>query len=461
MHKYLKLSLGVALGLGVTGCGDFITEASSNPNSATEATMEQLFVASQARQFVIQEGQLARFSAIFTQQLIGSNNQQRNWGTSYLFTENDLSTYLQQFYVGGGLLDLRKIQAMAQEVGDQKFEGVAKIMEAFSMGMAASIFGDIPYREAVSDIPTPKLDPQEQVYQDVLALLDEGIALLDGAGAGPGNHDLVYKGDMTRWKKAANTMKARFHLHLAERYGEPAYQAALAAAQQGIDERPTSVEEAVHGQGPGDFRTFHGNTISDGNLWAQFLGARQDIIAGHALVSILSNRPGDPRLAGYFDEVPDGGYRGADQNLNIIGGGTAASVVDTETRRKYDFRQPVLTWAENELILAEAKFQTGDAPGALTHVNNVRQAVGLADLPGPITLEEIMTEKYIVQFQNIDVWSDYRRTCYPQITPHGSHAEVPGRLFYGAAERRNNPNIPLPSDQPTRNWNDPNPCPRP
>jgi hypothetical protein len=145
----------------------------------------------------------------------------------------------------------------------------------------------------------------------------------------------------------------------------------------------------------------------------------------------------------------------------VVGGGTVASVVSTATRRQYSFRQPLITWTENQLILAEAKFQTGDAGGALGHVNAVRGAVGLADLPGPVTLEQIMTEKYIAQFQNIDTWSDYRRTCLPAITPYGTEPEVPGRLPYGATERRNNPNIPLPSAQPARNWTQPDACPRP
>jgi len=103
-------------------------------------------------------------------------------------------------------------------------------------------------------------------------------------------------------------------------------------------------------------------------------------------------------------------------------------------------------------------------------VNAVRTAVGLGAL-GTVTLEDVMLEKYIAQFQNIDVWNDYKRTCYPkEITPYSSATEVPGRLPYASAERNANPNIPLPTAYPVgtsaasittskvRNWNDPNPC---
>jgi hypothetical protein len=78
-----------------------------------------------------------------------------------------------------------------------------------------------------------------------------------------------------------------------------------------------------------------------------------------------------------------------------------------------------------------------------------------------------MLEKYIAQFQNIDVWNDYKRTCIPTLARYQTATEIPGRLPYGSAERTANPNLPLPSAYPAgttgtaplRNWNDPNPCP--
>ena len=82
---------------------------------------------------------------------------------------------------------------------------------------------------------------------------------------------------------------------------------------------------------------------------------------------------------------------------------------------------------------------------------------------------DVMLEKYIAMYQNPDVWSDYKRTCLPVLTPFGTATEVPGRLPYSSTERTANPNIPLPSAFPAgttavsqlRNWNDPNACPRP
>jgi len=142
-----------------------------------------------------------------------------------------------------------------------------------------------------------------------------------------------------------------------------------------------------------------------------------------------------------------------------------ASVVNTLVRRAFTFRQPLVTWAENQLILAEARFRTGDSTGGAANVNAVRAAVGLPALAAP-TFVDVMTEKYIAMYQNIDAWSDYKRTRIPTLVPNGTNPEVIGRMPYGSAERTANANVPLPSAYPTgttgsspvRNWNDPNRC---
>ncbi len=466
MRKIIALALGGAFALSAAGCGDFLKGPgiTENPNSPTVASLAQLFIAMQANQEMLMESQLARNTSIYTQQLIGSNNQQLAYATQYLMTEQDINNQWNGFYTGGGLIDLRKIEAQAHDLGDAQWEGIAKIWEAFSMGTAASIWGDIPYREAGGDVATPHLDPQQQVYGDVQKGLDDAITLLKGTGPGPAGYDLIFSGNVARWTAVAYTLKARFYLHLVERQGTSAYQSALAAAQNGIGEAPTSANNAMDGQGPGDFKAYHGSTINDGNLWGQFLTARADIVAGNALVSLLVSRS-DPRLARYFDPAvvgPPAVYRGADQNNKPVGGATA-STVNKAIHMAYTYRQPYVTWTENQLILAEAKFMTGDAAGALVNLNNVRTSVGMAALAGPITLQDIMLEKYIAQYQNIDVWADYKRTCIPSLTPGGVPAanEIPARMPYGANERVSNPNFPLPSNAPTHNWDDPNACPKP
>lgn len=479
MNRYAKTGVALSLALLGAACDDFLQGPglTENPNQATEGTALQQLIAVQANMFTRLEGQMARSAGIYTQQIIGSNNQQLQWATQYLQSESDIPAHMSAFYTGAGLVGMRSIQAAGVASSDKFLEGIAKVWEGYAFGTAASVWGDLPYSEALNpEILTPKLDAQETIYQQVQARLDEGIAALQAAPT-TGNcepADLIYcattgtrAAQVSRWIRAANTLKARFHLHLAERNGNSAYQAALAAATNGINEAPTSATQAMHGQAPGDFRSFHGNTLDqDGNIWAEFLNSRQDLVAGHTLVQLLKDR-NDPRLAAYFSPNLTGGFIGHNQNNQPVGTGSAA-VINTTVRRAFNFRQPLVTWAENELILAETKFRLTGAAAALPHVNAVRTAVGLPTL-GSVTLNDVLAEKYIAMYQNIEVWNDYKRTCYPALTPFGTAAEVPGRLPYSSTERTANPNIPLPAaypagttgPSPLRNWNDKDACPRP
>jgi hypothetical protein len=475
MKAYRKAGAVLALALLAAGCSDFLTGfgLTENPNSPTGGTPTQQLIAMQAGMSTRLEGQLARCAGVFTQQLIGSNNQQLAYCTQYGITESDISGAMSGFYTGGGLVALRNIQAS----GDPLLVGIAKIWEGLAFGTATSVWGDLPYSEALNlAILTPRLDSQQSLYAAVQARLDEGIAALQSAPSGGSCEpaDLIYCSaaatpratQIARWIRAAYTLKARFYLHLVERNGVSAYTAALAAAQQGINEAPATAADAMHGRAPGDFRMFHGSIQDfDANIWAEFLSQRQDIVAGNSLVQIMKARFDTLRLAAYFDKNAAGAFIGSDRNNNSVPAGAAPSVINTTVRRAFTYRQPIVTWAENQLILAEATFKSVDSASAAPFVNTVRTAVGLPTL-GAVTFSDVMIEKHIAMFQNIDVWSDYKRTCIPAVTPFGSATEVIGRIPYGSGERTANPNLPLPSAYPAgttgssavRNWNDPNPC---
>ncbi len=479
MNKSVLTVGVVSVALGIAACNSFLVGdgLDKTPNSALQATVQQQLIAVQANAATLFEGQLARSAGIYTQQLIGSNNQQLQWATQYQQSESDIPAFMGRFYTGAGLLGLRNIQAYGA-ANDKFLEGIAKIWEGFFFGTAASIWGDLPYSEALTAISTPKLDPQQSIYTEVQTRLDEGIAALQAAPSTGACeiYDLIYctgtptptrAQEIARWIAAAHTLKARFYLHLVERQGNAAYTLALAQAQQGISDVPANATQAMHGQAVGDFKLFHGGTLDqDANIWYEFLNQRQDIVAGDALIQILKAR-NDPRLAAYFNANASGQFTGHNQN-NAVVGVAPASTINTPVRRAPTFRQPLVTWAENQMILAEANFvlNGGDAAAA-PFVNAVRASVGLPAFAGALTFQDVMIEKYIVMYQNVDVWSDYKRTCFPTLAKFGSATEIPGRLPYSSTERSANQNIPLPSAYPAgttgpaalRNWNDPAACP--
>ena len=450
---------GAALVAALAGCENFLTDedAINDPNNPTSATRDQLFVAAQAALWGVEESGVAQVACMWMQQCSGVGGRfVETRGTNYTVLSTDFNTDFIQIYTGGGLLDLRKIQESAEEDDDKIYAGIAKVMEAMIVGFAASVWGDIPYSEAAADAATPAFDPQLQVYAALQTLLTEAIADLGGSGTGPGSFDLAYGGDKTKWIQLANTLKARYFLHTAEgptrgAFNAAAYQSAITAANAGISTAAN------------DYKAIHGSETQERNIWHQFSTTTfgPDLVAGARLVNLMRAR-NDPRLSEYFARNGAGGYGGND--VNSVTPANEISPFEGAPRFAADFDQPLVTYDENQLILAEAKFQTGGGGAAAApHVNNVRARYGLAPLgAGEITLARIMEEKYIALFQNVEVWNDYKRTCQPVLDPAGANVAIPGRVLYGSAELNANPNTPSVAEQNSRNGgrntNDPTAC---
>lgn len=450
MRRTLRAGLlALGLGLGVSACNDFLTgpDVSDNPNNPTVATNRSLLVAAQANLTVQQESHLARTTCMWMQQCAGIGQQYLSLGT-YSVGEDEYYEVWVGTYGQGGVLDLRRIQTSTRQRGDSVFAGIAIVLEAWLVGTAADVWGDVPYSQAAdSAFPNPALDPQQQVYATIQAKLDTAITFLAATGPtnfGPTEADLVYGGDPAKWTELAHTLKARFHLHTAEVLGDAAYQAALTEAQLGIS-TPDN-----------DYLAYHSGATTEANLWGQFVNLWADYLAAGAFLVNLLQSTGDPRLSDYFAENASGVFQGAEPSSQAPEASDISPL--SETRLSSDFRQPLVTWGENQLIVAEAAYRTGNSALALERLNAVRTDAGLpaVNLSGDALLQGILTEKYIRLFQNIEAWNDYRRTCFPNLTPAPGAVALPTRLPYPRSEANVNPNIP--ASQPLRNWNDPNPC---
>jgi hypothetical protein len=366
----------------------------------------------------------------------------------YGITHGSLDFTMSGVYVGGGLVGIRAVEASADVAGDKLYKGVAEVHEAMIMTLTADSWGDVPYREAITSTTTAAFDPQMQIYDDLLALLDKAIADLNGGGDGPGAVDLVYGGDKTKWIEAAHTLKARVYLHRVEKLGNGEYAKALAEARLGIS-KPAN-----------DWLTQHSAANAERNVWNQFQttsGFGQDLVAGSRLVNIMKAQS-DPRLPDYFAQSPNGGYIGFDVTVGTTDVKTVSPLRGT---RETDptFRQPIITYDENQLIIAEALFQSGDVSGAATALNTVRARYSKPAITTP-TLNDIMTEKYITLFQNPEVWNDYKRTCLPALQPAVGKAVIPGRFLYGQTQVQTDPQPATENDNITtrRNANDPGAC---
>lgn len=440
MSNHIKKLLASALVAGAVivvggACNNFLTggETSTDPNRQLTATNDQFFVATQETLWAYWGSDPARLTGILAQQFHGVANQYGALEQRYSHDPSTTNGTHAALYTGGGLVDIKKLQAGTRLVGDSLYLGIAQIEEGALMGTGADLFGDLVYKQALQGTPNPPLDDQLFVYDSVQKVLSAGIANVNlnvPTSAGPGDADLVYGGDPALWTAMAHTLKARFYMHTGE-VDQTAYAKALAEAQQGIS------------SDAGNYVGAFTSTPSETNFYFQFhgpAGRGGDLAIGITLDTILVRR-NDPRDAEYF--APSGNPRWL-----------------SSTRAAANFQQPFVTYDENTLIWAEAAYRTGDQVTALQKLNEERANHGLAPeaVAGQALLNEILTEKYIVDFQlGEEAWNDYKRTCTPNLVPTAPGVPIPGRLYYDATEQNTNTSIPAPGTgvNGLRNKNDP------
>jgi starch-binding outer membrane protein, SusD/RagB family len=432
-----------AAGLASTACVNLEGEnLTTSPNLPTAATLDQSFVAVQGIGFANLTSELSMFSNLVVQQLTGNGRQ---WVAYDQYNQPEDFWAIGNFYIQGGLIDIRAGQRAARAANRRPYLGILQVWEAYTMGVAADVYGDIGYSEALGSAPA-KLDPQQNVYAALQAVLDSAITNLGGTGLGPGEFDLTYGGNTTQWIALARSLKARLYMHTAERI-PGSYALALAQAKLGI---ASSAD---------DFVTYQSTTVGEQNRWYEFkVGRSDDVAAGRVLVEAMRSR-GDPRLTAWFAPNAAGQIRGQYPYITPRGGEESDPSWLTDDIAGQDAPIPLLTWAETRLIEAEAAYRTGDEAAARAALNVERAAVPLPAIANTVTgtalLTAIMEEKYVVTFRTMEGWNDYKRTCYPNITPTAGKNNVVARLPYGSTERSTNPNVPDLGAQPQRNWNDP------
>jgi hypothetical protein len=438
--------------LTLAGCRQFLDSKNltHNPNDPSVAPTGALFVAAQIDFYSQEEGQLGRTIAVWVEQFSGQLSPFNALGSGYQYGADDYYNNWSRTYDGGGLIDLRTIEQRSLAVGDSIFAGQAIVLEAMEVGEAADIWGDIPYSQASqpSTYAHPKVDPQQTVYDSLRHSLATAIQfladtapahLVTNAGAG-GAFDFTYgalpslDAESAAWIALAHTLRARIFLHMAAKLGPTMYDSALNDAGQGI----------LDPSGAGDYVTVHNATATTANVWSDFSSIYPGyIVAGNTMINLM-NASSDPRLPLYWSTTPSNAYVGAPFDSIV---GYAVSTL-SGTRTAQTFSQPVVTYAENTLILAEASCQLGNKPNALAYLQQEQAAAG-ATPTTTLSLAAIMNEKYIAMFQTVEAWNDYKRTGFPVLG-----GSPPRRLTYPQTEREANPSIPADG---ARNWNDTGP----
>ena len=457
IKKIFSLMTCVILMMALVGCGDFLPgpDPDNDPNRPTDVPAESCLVGVQVNSYGVLNAHINRTVAMWMQQMAGVAQHYSGYDI-YNQTPTQFSAAWFDIYGGGGLIDARDIQKRAAAENKPVLEGIAKMWEALLMSYAADVWGDIPYSEAASeDIPYPHYDKQSAAHNAILDLINEAIADINTGQDDPISiYDFTFGADAAKWAAAGHTLKARILLNWAE-VDPGKYAAAMAEAQQGI------------ASDADNWATRHSEVTSEENPWWQFESARFGYVrAGNFMVELLRSQ-NDPRLAVYFEPDANGEYHGSKPG-EFYGDANALNLATFGAKA---WNTDMVSWFENEFIMAECEHAAGNASAAITRLNDVIQPgleakFGLATnalprydtaLTGDAALSAIMTEKYKAMFLNMQVWSDWRRTGYPVFTETGGGKPIPRRLLYSQDELNVNPNTPVYADPYyQRVENDPN-----
>ncbi|MEO6850942.1 MAG: SusD/RagB family nutrient-binding outer membrane lipoprotein [Mucilaginibacter sp.] len=129
-----------------------------------------------------------------------------------------ISANWSEFYISA-VTNLNVIISEGTAQGNLKYVGIAEVLKAYGFSQMVDSYADVPFTGAAKLLTgerNPKFDKGSDIYPQLIALLDKGIADLGNTTAAntltPGTDDVIYGGAVDKWIKAANTIKLKLLL---------------------------------------------------------------------------------------------------------------------------------------------------------------------------------------------------------------------------------------------------------
>ncbi|KRB55589.1 SusD/RagB family nutrient-binding outer membrane lipoprotein [Flavobacterium sp. Root186] len=434
--------------LTLTSCSDNLDEINKNPN-ATETPLAPYLLT----------GTLKQGADLYW----GSTN---NFDSSLLFVQHwakiqytepdrfDVSnaSFTTLWNTGYATLitDLNTILNFPADQANSNYKGIALTLRSWTFLLLTDAYGSIPYKEAGQKV-TPAYDTQKEVYTGLLEDLKQAQTLLNTAN-GTVTGDLVYKGDITKWKKLVNSLRLRIALRISDR--EPAL-----AKQTAID--ATSDAAGVLSSNSDTFK-FTYTSSPQQNPASAWFETRDDYRISKTLVDKL-NELADPRLPVYA-QLPSDATVG-----KYVGGANGLSNSDANSQGFAKTSKPgtyfltssspavIASYSETLFNLAEAvargyisgnaeqlyndaitaSFNQFGITNAATISTYLNQAVVKYDASN--YAKSIGTQKWIAFYgQGLDAFTEWRRLDFPVLTAGPAtvlDGKIPSRFFYPGTEQ--------------------------
>lgn len=217
--KYLKY-ISPAILLFFMSCTKGYLDVNTDPNNPTEMAEAKLLPNAQKALadylgFGLNgSGGFSYILSVYTHQIT-----MREYPDKYGTEGVNLNTAWTAIYTDA-IRNCEEIIKNAEEPGNATYSGIAKILKAYAYSQMVDVFGDIPFSESNdyqggAGFGAPAFDLGKDIYPQLFALLDEGIADLNNTTAAnpnkPGSDDLIYGGKASSWINAANTIKLKLY----------------------------------------------------------------------------------------------------------------------------------------------------------------------------------------------------------------------------------------------------------
>ncbi|MCT2562557.1 SusD/RagB family nutrient-binding outer membrane lipoprotein [Chryseobacterium herbae] len=228
----------------LTSCNDYL-DINETPNDVKveNVTPDLIFPGAVAQSYRIQGTDMMEFGNLMMNSWAGDVY---HYGGLYS-NEFSLSAVNSQFYDGIWNDIYRNVNNFVvienypnADHKQDKYVAMSKIMKAYYMQYIVDLYGDAPYSEAFKGQlnMAPKYDNDSDVYKSLISTLDDAVAIINlnnSSALAPGTKDIVFAGDMAKWRAFAYTVKLRYLIRMSKVTGDlavyrDAQLAALSAA---------------------------------------------------------------------------------------------------------------------------------------------------------------------------------------------------------------------------------------
>lgn len=424
------------------GCNKFDDDINTNPNRPSMASGTQLIANAALSLPSLSSSPLGEFHAQYL--------AETQYPGASLYPDGGISFY--SLYQGPlmnleTVLTSRTLSAVEGPVNNQL--AVAKILKAYFFWHITDRWGDVPFSQALKGAEnfTPAYDTQESIYMNLFELLEEANSQIT---TGNISNDIIYNGDMTKWKKLGNTIRMLMALRLSE-----------VNATKGREEFNKALTAGIMTANTDNLVFRHLADANNQNYWfGQISNQNRE---WWALTETLVNKlkpVADPRLQVYGNPAKTTGeyiglrYGTVDGLPNTTNYSLLGSAIWAQNAPVY-----LVTYAQALFAKAEAAkrgwINGGDAEaeanynaaieqsirqwtGATTGANTLINQTGIKYEPAR-AIEQISTQRWVHLFMHgYEGWAEWRRTGYPNdlVTPGGRN--IPTRHSYPANESFNN-----------------------